>query len=69
MLGTAIANFGGVISKGRCCDLGNLSRTHLSGKLLFGPGLAKARSGLVPVLQGRNKNWQRPWYYIGGHDN
>ena len=61
MLGTAIANLGGVISEGRCCDLGNLSRTRLSGKRLFGPTLAKATSGLVPVFQ-------RPWHYIGGQD-
>ena len=51
MLGTAIANLGGVISEGQCCDLGNFSRTRLSGKRLFGPTLAKARSGLVPVFQ------------------
>ena len=34
MLGNAIANLGGVISEGRCCDLGNFSRTRLS---VFGP--------------------------------
>ena len=45
MFDTAIANLGGVISEGRCCDLGNFSRTRLSGKL------SKARSGLVPVFQ------------------
>ena len=51
MLGTAIAHLGGVIREGRCCDLGNFSRTRVSGKQLFGPMLAKARSGLVPVFQ------------------
>ena len=51
MLGTATANLGGVISEGRCCDLGNFLRTRLSGKRLFGPTLAKARSELVPVFQ------------------
>ena len=41
----------GVISEGRCYDLGNFLWTRLSGKQLFGPTLAKARSGLVPVFQ------------------
>ena len=67
--GTARANLGGVIREGRSCDLGNFSNTRLSGKRLFGPTLAKARSGLVPVFRGRNKNWQRPWRCIGGQDN
>ena len=51
MLGTATANLGSVISEGRCCDLGNFSRTRLFCKRLFGSTLAKARSGLVPVFQ------------------
>ena len=42
MLGTAIANLDGVISVGQCCDLGNISRTRLSGKRLLGPTLANA---------------------------
>ena len=51
MLGTATANFVGVISKSRCCDLGNFLRTHLSGKRLFGPTQGKAGLGLLPVFQ------------------
>ena len=69
MLGTAIANLGGVISEGRCCDLGNFSRTRLSGKQLFGPTLAKVDSDWCQCSSGRNKTWQRPWHYIGGQDN
>ena len=45
MLGTDKANFGCVISKGRCYDPGNFSRTRLSGKRLLG-----LTSGLMPVL-------------------
>ena len=51
MLGTDRANLGGAISEDQCCDLGNFSSTRLSGKRLFGPTLAKSRSGLVPVFQ------------------
>ena len=51
MLDTAIANLGVVISEGQCCDLENFSSIRLSGKRLFGPTLAKARSGLVPMFQ------------------
>ena len=50
-LGTARSNLGGVISEGRCCNLGNFLRTRLSGKRLLGPTLAKAGSGLVPEFQ------------------
>ena len=36
-----------VMREGRCCDLGNFPRTHLSGSRLSWSKLAKARSGLV----------------------
>ena len=68
-LGTAIANLGGIISEDQCFDLGNLSRTRLSGKRLFKPTLAKARSGLVPMFQRPEKNWQVSWHCIRGQDN
>ena len=29
VLGTAKANLGGIINKGRCCNLGNFARTRL----------------------------------------
>ena len=51
MLGTGKPNLGGVINDGRCCDLGNFSTTHLSGKRLSEPALANLRSGLVPLFQ------------------
>ena len=51
MLGTDKANFSGVISEARCCDLGNFSRTRPSGKQLQGPTSAKTKSGLVPMFQ------------------
>jgi len=41
--------------EGRCCDRGNFPRTRLSGSWVSWPRLAKARSGLVPTLQRREK--------------
>jgi len=41
--------------EGRCCDHGNFPRTRLSGSRLSWPKLAKARSGLVPTFQRREK--------------
>ena len=43
-------SFGGVMREGRCCDLGNLPRTRLSGSGLSWPKLVKTRSGLVPTF-------------------
>ena len=63
MLGTGMANLGGVINDGRCCNLGNFSRTRLSGKRLSESALAKARSELVPLFQGPERSWQNPWGY------
>ena len=58
VLGTDKTNFDRVISKVRCCDLENFSRTSLSGKRLQRPTLAKAKSGLVPVfLEIKNYNF------------
>jgi len=48
-------NLGGVMREGRCCDRGNFPRTRLSGSRLSWPKLAKARSGLVPTFQRREK--------------
>jgi len=42
--------------EGRCCDSGNFPRTRLSARLLSWSKLAKARSGLVPTFQRREKN-------------
>jgi len=41
--------------EGRCCDFGSFPRTHLSGSRLSWPKLAKARSGLLPTFQQREK--------------
>jgi len=41
--------------KGRCCNCGNFPRTLLSGSRLSWLRLAKARSGLVPTFQRREK--------------
>jgi len=41
--------------EGRCCDRRNFPGTRLSGSLLSWPNLAKARSGLVPTFQRREK--------------
>jgi len=41
--------------EGRCCDRGNFPRTRLSGSRLSWPKIAKARSGLVPTFQWREK--------------
>jgi len=41
--------------EGRCCDRANSPRTRLSGSRLSWPKLAKARSGLVPTFQRREK--------------
>ena len=41
--------------EGRCCDRGNFPRTRLSGSRLSWRRLAKARSGLVPTFQRREK--------------
>ena len=51
MLGTDKANPSGVISEGRCCDMGNSSKICLSGNRMEGPKVEKAKSGLVPALQ------------------
>ena len=51
-----ILDFGCVMREGRCCDRGNFPRTRLSGSRLSWPRLAKARSGLVPTFQRREKN-------------
>jgi len=48
-------NLGGVVREDRCCDRGNFPRTHLSGSRLSWPRLVKARSGLVPTFQRREK--------------
>jgi len=40
---------------GRCCGLCNFPRTRLSGSRLSWPKLAKARCGLVPTFQPREK--------------
>ena len=42
MLGTVVANLGGVISKGQCCDLENFSRTRLSFVVLGYPYWCKS---------------------------
>jgi len=39
----------------RCCDRGNFPRTRLSVSRLSWPKFAKARSGLVPTFQRREK--------------
>ena len=41
--------------EGRCCDRRNFPRTRLSGSRLSWPKLAKARGGLVPMFQRREK--------------
>jgi len=41
--------------EGRCCDRGYFPRTRLSGSQLSRPKLVKARSGLVPTFQRREK--------------
>jgi len=41
--------------EGRYCDSGNFPRTRLSGSRLSRPRLAKARSGLEPTFQRREK--------------
>jgi len=41
--------------EGRCCDRENFPRTRLSGSRLSWPRLVKARSGLVPTFQRREK--------------
>jgi len=43
------------VREDRCCDHGNFPRTRLSGSRLSWPRLAKARSGLVPTFQRREK--------------
>ena len=51
LLGFGWASLGGLISEGRCCDLGNFPKIHLSGKRLSKSTLANARFGLVSVFQ------------------
>ena len=51
MLGPDKENLGCVINEGRRYDLGNFSRTRLSGKQLERTTLAKARYGFMPVFQ------------------
>ena len=51
LLVTGRASLGETISKGRCCDLGNFSKMHLSGTQLSEPTLTNVKSGLVPVFQ------------------
>jgi len=41
--------------EGQCCDRGNFPRTRLSGSRLSWLKLAKARYGLVPTFQRREK--------------
>jgi len=41
--------------EGRCCERSNFPRTRLSDSRLSWPKLAKARSGLVPTFQRREK--------------
>jgi len=41
--------------EGRCCHRGNFPRTLLSGSRLSWPKFAKAKSGLVPTFQRREK--------------
>jgi len=41
--------------EGRCCERGNFPRTRLSCSRLSWPRLAKARTGLVPTFQRREK--------------
>jgi len=53
-------NLGGVMREGQCCDRGKFPRTRLSGSRLSWPRLAKARSGLVPTFQRRERNWLFP---------
>jgi len=65
---TGRKSLSGVISEGRCCDLGNLSRTGLWGKRLSGPVLEKARSGLVPVFQCPEWKLAESLDFIGGQD-
>ena len=48
-------SLGGVMREGRFCDHGNFPGTRLSGSRLSWPKLAKARSGLVPTFQRREK--------------
>jgi len=48
-------SLGGVTTEGRCCDHGNFPRTRLSASRLSWPKLAKARFGLMPTFQRREK--------------
>ena len=48
-------NRGGVMREDRCCDRGNFPKAHLSGSRLSWTRLAKARSGLLPTFQRREK--------------
>jgi len=48
-------NLGGVMRERRYCVRGNLPRTRLSSCRLSRPKLAKARSGLLPTFQRREK--------------
>jgi len=48
-------NLGGVMREVRCCDRRNFPRTRLSVSRRSWPRLAKARSGLVPTFQRREK--------------
>ena len=43
------------MKESRCCDHENFPRKQLSGNRLSWPRLAKARSGLVPTFQRREK--------------
>ena len=55
LLWAGTLNLCGVMREGWCCDRGNFPRTRLSGSRLSWPKLAKARSGLVPTFQRREK--------------
>ena len=63
MLDMGKANLGDMINNGQCCDLGDFSRTRLSGKRLSESALANARSGFVPLFQRQNESWQNPLEY------
>jgi len=56
LLWAGTLNLGGLMREGRCCDRGNFPMTRLTGSWLSWPRLAKARSGLVPTFQWREKN-------------
>ena len=51
LAGFWMASLGELISEGRCCDLENFPKIHLSGKRLSKSTLANARSGLMSVFQ------------------